>query len=308
MSPRTLQAAVVKFLEVLEIQRKVSSHTLRAYRSDLRDWAEDLRGAGFDELARLDTELKPMHLRAYLAKQSAGREKTTLARKLSAIRGFLRFARAEGWIARDLGRLVSSPKTQKKIPRFLRIDETSALIDAPNVTTVMGRRDRAIFELIYGSGLRVSEAVGLDVREVDLETNWVKVLGKGSKERTVPITPSAAEAIRAMLADRPTSSEKGAALFVNLRGGRLTDRSVARQLVRYLKELGAIRGISPHGLRHSFATHLLAAGADLRGIQELLGHAQLTTTERYTHVDLGGLVDEYRLAHPLENRPAAKRR
>lgn len=299
--PATIIDAIAKYLEVLEIQRKVSSHTLRAYRSDLEDWSGDLRALGFGDLARLDRDLKPLHLRSYLAKRSVGREKTTLCRKLSTIRGFFRYARAEGWLTRDLGILVPSPKTKKKIPRFLRIEETSELIEAPDSTTILGRRDRALFELIYGSGLRVSEAVGLDRGDVDSSAGWVRVLGKGEKERIIPVTGSALTAIAEMVTDFP-AGEKNTPLFMNFRGARLTTRSVARLLARHLVRIGATRMISPHGLRHSFATHLLAAGADLRGIQELLGHAQLATTERYTHVDLGGLVDEYRQAHPLAKR------
>jgi integrase/recombinase XerC len=172
------------------------------------------------------------------------------------------------------------------------------LIEAPDLGTVLGRRDRAIFEIIYGSGLRVSECVGLNAGDVDLQSGWVKVLGKGNKERTVPFGGPAGKAIEESLADRP-STEASSPLFVNFRGTRLTARSVARILVKHLVRMAATRSISPHGLRHSFATHLLAAGADLRTIQELLGHARLSTTQRYTHVDLGALLDEYRDAHPL---------
>lgn len=298
MKPTSLTEAIAKFLEVLEIQRKVSSHTLRAYGGDLADWAGAMRELGFANLAALDGGLKPLHLRSYLAKKVATHEKSSLCRKLSAIRSFLKYARNETWISRDVGALVPSPKLSRHLPKFLRIDEAKELIEAPDSATVLGRRDRAIFELLYGSGLRVSEAVGLEVKGLDLTEGWVRVFGKGSKERTIPITPAAIEAIEAMLGDRAVDAKSP--LFTNFRGGRLTSRSVARILAKHLIRIAASRAISPHGLRHSFATHLLAAGADLRGIQELLGHAQLSTTQRYTHVDLGGLVDEYRAAHPLE--------
>jgi integrase/recombinase XerC len=298
MKPRNLAEAIAKYLEVLEIQRKVSSHTLRAYASDLGEWAEATASMGFPDLEALDRGLKPVHLRSYLAKKISTHQKSSLCRKLSAIRSFLKFARRENWLTRDIGVLVPSPKTEKHLPKFLRIEEAKELIEAPDSATVLGRRDRAIFELIYGSGLRVSEAVGLEVAGVDFTEGWVRVLGKGSKERTIPISPAAREAIEAMLSDRPADTR--VPLFTNFRGGRLTTRSVARILKKHLVRIAASRMISPHGLRHSFATHLLAAGADLRGIQELLGHAQLSTTQRYTHVDLGGLVEEYRAAHPLE--------
>lgn len=298
MKPDRLVDAIAKFIEVIEIQRKLSVHTLRAYSGDLAEWAVAMGEFGLSSVSAFDRGLKPLHLRSYLAKKVATHEKTSLCRKLSAIRSFLKYARSEGWLSRDVGALVPSPKTEKHLPKFLRIDEAKELIEAPDSATVLGRRDRAIFELIYGSGLRVSEAVGLDREALDLSSGWVRVFGKGSKERTIPLTPAAADAISAMLGDRP--GETRGPLFVNFRGGRLTSRSVARILSKHLVRIAASRAISPHGLRHSFATHLLAAGADLRGIQELLGHAQLSTTQRYTHVDLGGLVDEYRAAHPLE--------
>jgi integrase/recombinase XerC len=298
MKPSILVDAIVNFLEVLEIQRKVSRHTLRAYRGDLDDWAAAMRKIGFADLAALDRGLKPLHLRGYLAKKIGTHEKSSLSRKLSAIRSFLKHARRENWLTRDIGVLVPSPKVGKHLPKFLRIEEAEELIEAPDTTTVLGRRDRALFELIYGSGLRVSEAVELDAGGLDLGSGWVRVLGKGAKERTIPLSPSAVEAIEAMFGDRTIALDSP--LFANFRGGRLTSRSVARILTKHLLRIAASRSISPHGLRHSFATHLLVAGADLRGIQELLGHVQLSTTQRYTHVDLGGLVDEYRAAHPLE--------
>lgn len=300
MKPISLLEAIEQFIEVLEIQRKVSVHTLRAYRGDLTEWATEMAPMGFSKIGALDRGLKPIHLRSYLAKRVGTHEKSSLCRKLSAIRSFLKHARREGWIERDIGGLVPSPKLDRHLPKFLRIDEAKELIEAPDLSTVLGRRDRAIFELIYGSGLRVSEAVGLDVKDVDFSGQWVRVFGKGAKERIVPITPSARESLEAMLSDR--SIVRTEPLFTNFRDKRLTARSVARILAKHLVRIAASRSVSPHGLRHSFATHLLAAGADLRGIQELLGHVQLSTTQRYTHVDLGGLVDEYRAAHPLEKQ------
>lgn len=305
MKPEGMEPAVAQFLEVLEIQRKSSPHTLRAYGIDLREWAEGMAEMGFSTLEHIERGLKPLHLRTYLAKRIDTHEKSSLCRKLSAIRSFLKYCRSEGWISRDIGRLVPSPKTKKSLPRFLMIEEAKELIEAPDLSTVLGRRDRAILELIYGSGLRVSEAVGLSLSDVDLKEGWVRVFGKGSKERTVPMGAPASDAITSMLSDRTSIGGKAAAaapLFINFRGGRLTTRSIARMLAKHLIRIAASRLISPHGLRHSFATHLLAAGADLRGIQELLGHAQLSTTQRYTHVDLGGVVEEYRSAHPLEKK------
>jgi len=187
---------------------------------------------------------------------------------------------------------------KKTLPQFLKIEEMRELIEAPDLSTQLGRRDRAIFELIYGSGLRVSEAVGLDLKDLDLKQGWVRVFGKGSKERTVPFGSQARDALENMISDHENQTNDSP-LFTNFRGSRLTSRSVARVLTKHLLRIAASRSISPHGLRHSFATHLLSAGADLRSIQELLGHERLSTTQRYTHVDLGALVDEYRESHPL---------
>jgi integrase/recombinase XerC len=288
--------AIGLFLESLKNQRKLSDHTLRGYRSDLLAWNESLRSSGILEVRALETELSPLHLRTYLARKMDGLKKISLCRHLSSIRSFLKFLRNEGWIARDIGALVPLPKVKQKLPEFLRVDEIEDLIEAPDASTVLGRRDRALFELIYGCGLRVSEAVGLNLSDIDFTGGWIKVLGKGSKERMIPLAEAAASALREMLLDRNIQS---APLFTNFRGTRLTTRSVARILTKHLLRIAASHMISPHGLRHSFATHLLANGADLRGIQELLGHSRLSTTQRYTHLDLGGIVDEYRSAHPL---------
>jgi integrase/recombinase XerC len=186
------------------------------------------------------------------------------------------------------------------LPKFLKIEEADELVGAPDSTTRLGRRDRALFETLYGCGLRVSEAVGLNVGDVDLGAGWVKVMGKGSKERQVPLGPQARQAIEDCLADR-VRIEGTDPLFVNFRGSRLTARSVARILTKHLIRIASSKSLSPHGLRHSFATHLLAKGADLRTIQEMLGHARLSTTQRYTHVDLGALVEEYQATHPLKS-------
>ena len=293
----SVQAAISSFLEYLSTQRGVSPHTVRAYEMDLRHWEGDLRVRKIMSLPGLTKGLEPLHLRAYLAGLYPTHEKSSLCRRLSAIRSFLKYLKLQNWIERDVGVLVPSPKARHSLPQFLKIEEISELIEAPDVATRSGRRDRALFEVIYGGGLRVSEAVGLDVGDVDLSEGWVRVLGKGSKERTVPIGEPARKAVEAYLSDQE-SGKKGP-LFKNLQGTRLSTRSVARILTKHLVRIGASKSLSPHGLRHSFATHLLAAGADLRGIQELLGHARISTTQRYTHLDLGGLMDEYRSAHPL---------
>jgi integrase/recombinase XerC len=301
----TLAQAIDHYLSYLRTQRGCSPHTLRAYGLDLGHWMGSLgEGAGARDFAALGTELKAGDLRAYVSGLYDGLERASICRRLAAIRSFLRYARSQEWIARDVGRLVPTPRLESKLPRFLKVEEASELIEAPDTSTRLGRRDRALFELIYGCGLRVSEAVGLDVGDVDVAGEWVKVLGKGSKERSVPFGPQARGALEAYLGDRAgwARDGDGGALFVNFSGGRLTARSVARILTKHLLRIGSSKGLSPHGLRHSFATHLLARGADLRAIQEMLGHAQLSTTQKYTHVDLGELMREYQGAHPLGRR------
>ncbi len=305
-----LEKLLDAYLEFLRVQRNSSEHTLRAYQHDLSEWINVLKNQGIVDVMALDQDLQPRHLRGYLASAGEGLERSTLSRRLSAIRGFLRYLRHQGLLRRDIGRLVPSPKADRKLPRFFRIEETESLLDTPDLSQPQGRRDRAILEVLYGCGLRVSELSGLNIGDVDLKEGWVRVLGKGRKERTVPFGPPARAAIEAWLEvrrERGEGGERDSALFVNYRGTRLSTRSVARMLAKQLVRMAASRSLSPHGLRHSFATHLLAAGADLRTIQELLGHARISTTQRYTHVDVGTLLDDYRGAHPLQQPSSLKR-
>jgi site-specific recombinase XerD len=251
-----------------------------------------------------------------------GHARTSVARKLSALRAFSRYLRREGWIENDPAALAVGPKREQKIPAHLSVDEMSRLLEMPDVSRALGRRDRAILELFYASGLRLSELVSLDLEEVNLRARMVRVMGKGAKERLVPFNTTTEDSIRAWLADRTVfrqspkpktqspepkaQSSKAKAqrepLFVNFRGARLTGRSVQRLVARYVAACSTRFGISPHALRHSFATHLLERGADLRAIQELLGHVQLSTTQRYTHVNSAQLLDVYRKAHPRAKR------
>jgi len=317
------------FLEFLRFNRNASPHTVRAYESDLSQLlAHAAAAAGLRR-----SELTPSHLnrsaiRGFLGElHRRGQTRASAARKLAATRTFLHYLRREGLIDDDPGALVATPKRDIRMPAHLSEQEIVALIEAAPDTTPLGRRDRAILELFYASGLRLSELVGLDLDDVNLSGRMLRVLGKGRKERLVPFNTSAAKAIRAYLNDRemlvqsgrdrqegrnsrdrrdprPSSpsrlsgpSRQRHPLFVNYRGGRLTVRSVDRLVRRYVAATSA-RGISPHALRHSFATHLLQRGADLRVIQELLGHAQLSTTQRYTHVNAVQLLEVYRKAHP----------
>lgn len=297
-----LSEAVSLYIDMLRNRRKLSLHTLNAYETDLGQWRDFLAKAGLMTVEDLNDQFGPNRLRSYIASLHSRLERSSVCRHLSAIRGFLKYARQQVWLKRDIGKLIPTPKARRNLPRFFKIEEMLELIQAPDLSTAMGLRDRALFELLYSAGLRVSEAVQLNIEDIDFEKGWVQVLGKGSKERQVPIGSPAIQAIQDYLQSQTRSPDNNA-LFLNFRGSRITTRSVARILARHLVRLSCTKSLSPHGLRHSFATHLLAAGADLRTIQELLGHARLSTTQRYTHVDLGALLDEYRETHPLGTKP-----
>ncbi|MCX6538865.1 MAG: tyrosine recombinase XerC [Acidobacteria bacterium] len=315
------------FLDFLRLNRGASPHTVRAYESDLSQFLDFLpihNGKSRSEQQPIDCDVAA--IRSFLAElYRTHRSRKSAGRKLAAVRAFTRYLRREGLIEGDPGALVATPKFEDKLPAHLEIDEMTALIETPDTSTPLGRRDRAMLELFYASGLRLSELVGLDLDDVNLGSRLVRVLGKGSKERIVPFNQSATDALRAYLKDRPMLEQqalqqkegppksparlgpprrlpRGSAgaspLFLNARGGRLTGRSVHRLVCQYVSQCSVQCGISPHALRHSFATHLLERGADLRAIQELLGHAQLSTTQRYTHVSAAQLIDVYRRAHP----------
>jgi integrase/recombinase XerC len=302
-----------EFLEHLRLNENASAHTVRAYDSDLSQYVTFLASY----LNRRASDLSPADLdhlnaRAFLGDLNRrGNSKASAARKLSAIRAFGRYLRREGVLEGDPAALVGTPKREQRIPAHLAIDEMSKLLEMPDTQDPLGRRDKAILELFYASGLRLSELVGLDLDDLNLAGRVARVLGKGRKERLVPFNRTAGEALRAWLADREglrsQPAEKtpimrgkrhGEPLFLNYQGGRLSTRSVDKLVRRYVAACSTRFGISPHALRHSFATHLLEAGADLRAIQELLGHARLSTTQRYTHLNAAHLLDTYRKAHP----------
>ena len=286
------------FLDHIRLNRNVSAHTVAAYESDLSQFI-----AFAAEQSGRRSALAPRHLDLALIRGFLGdlhrrrQSRATVARKVSAVRAFFRYLRREGLVESDPAALVVAPKREQKVPAHLSVDEMSQLLEAPDASTPLGRRDRAILELFYASGIRLSELVALDLEDVDVSGRMVRVMGKGRKERIVPFNQKASAALRAWLKDRLALTQ-GDALFVNARGGRLTGRSVQRLLARYVRSCSTRFGISPHALRHSFATHLLQAGADLRAIQELLGHVRLSTTQRYTHVNVAQLLEVYRKAHP----------
>jgi integrase/recombinase XerC len=290
-----VQAALESFLKHLDRERNASAHTIRAYGDDIRQFIGHLRReVGHEPRPR---EVDTLLIRGFLAElHRSGLRKTTTARKLASLRTFFRFLCREGVLDGNPARVLLSPRLEKRVPVHLQEGQLEALLDVPG-HTLAALRARAILELLYGTGIRCAELVGLDLDDVDLDERVVRVLGKGRKERVVPFGRPARAAVEAYLAERDKLG-RSAAFLVNARGARLTDRSVRMTVARRVRQVALDRRISPHKLRHSFATHLLARGADLRSIQELLGHSSLSTTQRYTHVDLGRIIDIYRTAHP----------
>jgi integrase/recombinase XerC len=311
----TLARAIEGFESYLADERRFSPRTVLAYRSDLDRfaafWRRELgvKSAARSRLADVDT----LAVRSYLAAlHRAGLKNRSIGRHLSTLRSFLRWACREGHLEKNPAKNLRAPRVPRTLPRALTLPDTETLLSTSE-DAGLPERERALFELLYATGLRVSEAAGLDVEDVDLSSKLARVVGKGNKERIVPFGEEAEDALRAYLPVRlrlcrtltPSLSRarvrektQGEPLFVNARGGRLTTRSMARLLKRRLRAAGLPQELSPHALRHTFATHLLQAGADLRSIQELLGHASLSTTQKYTHLDAARLAEVYRGAHP----------
>jgi integrase/recombinase XerC len=299
-----MPAVLDEFLEHLRLNENASLNTVRAYQSDLSQFlgflANRVGGRRMDVTA---ADFDHMKIREFLGDlHQRGNTRSSAARKLAAIRTFGRYLRREGMLEGDPAALVGTPKREHRLPAHLGESEMTTLLEMPDTTRPLGRRDRAILELFYASGLRLSELVGLSLGDVNLKGRMVRVLGKGRKERIVPFNRATETALRAWLIDREAlaadTRASGQPLFVNYQGSRLSTRSVDRLVRKYVAVCSTRFGISPHALRHSFATHLLERGADLRAIQELLGHARLSTTQRYTHVNAAQLMEAYRKAHP----------
>jgi len=301
------QAALDRFVNYLEAEKHASPYTVRNYRSDLQGNLKHGIEKGFFQF--LNSKKIPLEkvdrwvIRDYLGYlMGEGVAKVSLSRKLSAVRSLYRFMVREGMITANPIELAASPKLERHLPDFLTVEEAARLIQSPNLTRPYGQRDRAIMELFYAAGMRVSELAGLDMRQLDLDTREIRVLGKGNKERVVIIGIPAVQALETYLRHaRPQYASKlsGEAVFLNYKGGRLTERWLQKLLLKYARAAGLSKKVHPHLLRHTFATHLLDGGADLRVVQELLGHANLATTQIYTHVTQSQAKKVYMASHPM---------
>jgi len=293
------------FLDHLRYERNVSAHTLRNYESDLRQFFAHLSPPD-EKTAPALNQIDHLTIREWLATLHSDRKKkTSIARKLAALRTFFQFLMREGIVESNPAKLVATPRKEKKLPVHLSIEDAVRFIETPDSETDFGKRDRAILELLYATGIRVSELVNINLRDIDFRNKLLRVLGKRRKERIVPFGEPAENALREYLSVReqflahaPATKRDAQALVLNYQGTRMTTRSVARLVEKYIRQCAGIHDISPHALRHSFATHLLDSGADLRDIQELLGHARLSTTQIYTHVSMERLIEVYDKAHP----------
>lgn len=306
----TLDTLIENFEHYISIEKNLSLHTRRNYLSDLNQFKEFLER----EYPKIRYEaIDNTIIRSYLGFLYKKNKKSSIARKLASLRTFFKFLLRAGVLKKNPASLVSTPRLEKHVPSFLSIDETFILLKMPDDTTPVGIRDKAIMEILYSSGVRVSELVEMNEGDLDLNLGIIKVMGKGRKERIVPIGSKAIEALNHYLETKkrrskiPLSSSLNPPVFLNPRGGRLSTRSVARIINRYIEQCGLLKNISPHSLRHTFATHMLDAGADLRAIQELLGHVSLSTTQKYTHVSLDKLMEVYDKAHPKSREKVEQR-
>jgi integrase/recombinase XerC len=308
LQPSEKGGLIRQFVHYLALERNASPHTCRCYRKDLQGFEDFLKSSkmylnlpGEVEIEKVDR----MAIRKYMSFLHRKNKKSSIARKISTLRSFFKYLIREQVISSNPAKSVSSPKVEKTLPTTLTVDEAFRLMESPRgipekssgVSKQNYARDRAILELLYSSGLRVSELVGLNLNQLDSDLGIARVMGKGRKERIVPVGVKAIEALKAYL-ERRDRFMGDAPVFVNSSGGRLTARTVGRLIKKYTRHAGIFRKVSPHSLRHTFATHLLDAGADIREIQEMLGHSSLSTTQRYTHVSMGKLMEVYDKAHP----------
>ena len=292
---------ISRFLRYLVVERNASDLTIKSYREDMEALVEFLT----DTLGRQPSAsaISTQELRSYVsAMHDAGYAKTSISRRLASLRSFFRFAEREGYCDSNPAKPLRNPRPSRKLPHFLSSEEIASLLSAPNLKEKSGLRDRAILETMYSAGLRISETVGMNDGDIDFREGIVRIRGKGKKERLAPIGSHAKRALKTWLKARVLAKtirkDQNAPVFVNKFGNRITTRSVARMLEKYLLQQGLDLRTSPHSLRHSFATHLLNHGADIRSVQELLGHKSLATTQIYTHVSTSSLRKIYEQAHP----------
>jgi len=287
-----MENLTTEFMRYLTAERNLSEHTQRNYMSDLEQFLRYIGDSYIKKTGNLE-------IRGYLSHlHRLGLKRSSIARKLATLRTFFRYLNREGYIDKNPARIVATPKQERRLPSYLSVDDTFRLVESPDGEDISSLRDRAILELFYSSGIRVGELVSLDEEDINLSDGLIKVMGKGRKERIVPIGSKAVEAIRRYIEKKRIMNHGGGnPLFISRRGRRLTERSVRRVVMRYSRE-SLKQPVSPHTLRHSFATHLLEAGADLRVIQELLGHRSLSTTQRYTHLCMDRIMEVYDKAHP----------
>ncbi len=304
MTPLAFQSEIEAFLTALRYEKNYSPRTLDAYSRDLFEFTSYLTRGLQDDSLKLE-KIDHIGIREFLGwLYRKGNGKSSVARKLATLKSFFRFLHSEGRLAVNPARLVKSPKLPQKSPRTLSIQEVDSILDLPDASSAKGLRDRVMLEFLYASGLRVSELVGLDMQDLSLSQRLVRVSGKGRRQRLVPFGKRALSALEAYLPARlRILSRQGCrkdadALFLNLRGGRLGVRSVQKKLAEYVRLSALALNVHPHTFRHSFATHLLNNGADLRSVQELLGHKSLSTTQRYTHLTVNELIRTYRKSHP----------
>ena len=302
------QGLIHRFIHYLAVEKNASPHTCRCYQRDLKDFEDFLKNSGVLSSPAGEATIEKadrIAIRKYLSFLHRKNKKSSIARKISTLRSFFKYLVKEQVVPSNPAKGVSTPKVEKTLPTALTVDEAFRLMESPHRVSEKsferskekGLRDRAILELLYSSGLRVSELVGLNLNQLDLDLGIVRVMGKGKKERIVPVGTKAIEAIKSYLEERGMGKGDHP-IFINALGGRLTARSVGRLIKKYTRGAGIFRKVSPHSLRHTFATHLLDAGADIREIQEMLGHSSLSTTQRYTHVSMGKLMEVYDKAHP----------
>jgi integrase/recombinase XerC len=303
-----MQKEIAQFLRYLRVERNAAEMTIKSYREDLMAVCEYL--SRYLQRTPAVAEITPQQLRTYVAAlHEAGYARSSIARHLASLRTFFRYLQREGLVSSNPARPLRNPRPERKLPHFLTTAEIGRLLQAPDRRTAMGLRDAAMLETLYSAGLRVSELVGMNDSDIDWQAGLLRVRGKGRRERFAPLGRFALRALRQWLAQRklaPGSSDADPPVFVNKFGRRLTTRSVARMLEKYLKITGLDRRTSPHTLRHSFATHLLNAGADIRSVQELLGHKSLSTTQVYTHLSTSNLLTVYDQAHPRARRSRAR--